>query len=155
MKNHFLNFSRNFPFSFQDWEHPNYVNYVEFCLSLNKAIKAGKEVVKNPQINPQKLFENVEEDRESFLNFAERVKLSEILQKLVKSSHVASLKDIFKDYSGRCNIITRYSLEKVMKNYNLSSDDLDLIFKCFSLPVALKKRKFNFKNFVETLKVMM
>jgi hypothetical protein len=130
---------------------------------LNKTIHAGK-LEQNPQINPKELFPNVEEDRENFLNHDERCHMSDIMQKIVKARNVniSSFEDIFKDYSGRCNIITRYSLEKIMKNCGaleyLTSDDLDLIFKYFSLPVALKKRKFNFVNFIETLsklKIMM
>lgn len=119
-------------------------------------IATGK-VAKNPKINLQKLFPNNEEDNKNFLNDQERCKMSETLQKILNALNInlSSFEDIFKDYSGHSNIITRYSLEKVMKNVNvldvLTSDDLDLIFKYFSLPVALKHRKFNFKNFIEVL----
>lgn len=120
-------------------------------------ISVGAEVPKSPKINPEKLFPNNEEDNKNFLNFEERCKMSEVLQKIVKTLNInlSSFEDVFNDYCGRCTIITRYSLEKIMKNVNLleflSSDELDLIFKYFSLPVALKHRKFNFKNFIEVL----
>jgi hypothetical protein len=150
------NCQNKFYFRFQDSIEPDLIDYCSFYMIFNMTISAG-EVEKNPQINPQELFPNNEEDNKNFLNYEERCKMSEILQKILKNLNInlLSFEDIFKDYSCHCNIITRYSLERVMKNANiletLTSNDLDLIFKYFSLPVALKHRKFNFKNFIEVL----
>lgn len=145
-------------FSFQAFQDPFYINYCDFCLQLNRANHAGNLDIK-PEMNPQELFANNDEDSKNFLNYEERNRMSEILQEILKSKvDVASLEDVFNDYGGRCHIITRYSLEKVMKNSNISdnvtSDDLDLIFKCYSLPAGLTKRKFNYDNFVEALQML-
>lgn len=128
-------------------------------MALNRTNQLAENRRKTP-INPQDLFANNDEDRKNFLNYDERNRMSEILTNILRhsKSNLSSLEDVFKDFAGRCSIVTRYSLEKVIKNSDLidavTADDLDLIFKCYSQSFGLNLRKFNYHNFLGALQIL-
>lgn len=154
-----LSYKTLYHFSYTAFWDPQFINYNSFCMALNKVNHVG-DTEPASGINPQTLFANTDDDTQNFLDYDERNRMAEILQNILRQSRVtvSSLEDIFKDYAGRCNIITRYAMEKVIKNSNLAetvtSDDMDLIFKCFSQSCGLNLRKFNYINFVQALQTL-
>lgn len=141
------------PFSFEVPFNPGFVDHKLFCLTINQAFYRTN-LEKQPLTVPIQ-HSPTTDDSLNFLTFNERYVLSEALQKLARyHDNASNMKSFFEDRVSH-GIVNKDCLEKVLLSCDgllelVSQAELDVIFKCFSLPDG-NDRKFDYKNFLIVL----
>lgn len=118
---------------------------------MNQAYFTTK-LEKNPHAHPHK-FLPTHDGLLNFLNFEERCQVSNALQKLAKHNDT-NMTVFFEDYEGKSGDVTKENLIRVLTICGLiellSDEELDVLFKCFTIRRGCCKR-FDYKSFLTVI----
>lgn len=128
------------------------VDYCRFCDTIEEAF-SQKQLERAPLLVPLQHIPADDGDF-NFLNFEERTIVSAALQKLARQVQ-PNLIELFEDFDkGKIGRVTQYQFIKVLTQRNLhtllSSREVDLVFKCFSVQRSLRL-EMKYREFLNAL----
>lgn len=131
------------------------VDYRRFCNTIDEAF-TQIQLERAPLIVPLQHYPHDDSDH-NFLNFEERTIVSAALQKLSRHTN-ANLLELFQDYDKqKIGRITHCQLMRALTMRNLhtllSSREIALTFKCFSVPRSLR-HEMKYLEFLNALRLV-